>query len=256
MNVVEVNNWSEFREYFSKEHMNSYGFLFRGHADADWLLESTLTRFGKELTGGLSPEILEGKQLENFRLRIRGLRGDNPPELKDTELWSLGQHYGLCTPLLDWTDSPYIAAYFAFEQASSCNADKRSVFILDRAKLKDQLQSIREFDLEFIQPVKDENPRLIAQSGSFTKIPTAYSLEKWLEKFDLGDYLTKIVIPGACRSDVLNELRLMNIVGTTIYPDLTGAAMASNMWLEMISLNSESSVTAKAELGRLKSRFE
>lgn len=253
MNIVEVNNWSEFREYFSNNHMHSYGLIYRGHADADWLLESTLTRFGKKLSGKFSPETLEGKQLENFRLRILGLRGQNPPKLKDSELWSLGQHYGLSTPLLDWTDSPYIAVYFAFEQALICNSGKRSLFILNRSELSDKLQEMQHFDLEFIQPVNDENPRLIAQSGSFTKLPTLHSLEEWLGKLGLEHYLTKVVIPDKCRNDVLNELRLMNIIGTTIYPDLTGAAITCNMWLEMISINSE---TAKAEVDRLKKRFE
>ncbi|MPX98130.1 FRG domain-containing protein, partial [Salinivibrio sp. VYel6] len=230
MNTVHVENWSKLRDYFSKNYLDSYSHLFRGHADASWLLESTLTRLSKSVGSSFSAEVLEGKQLENFRLRIRGLRGDNPPELKNTELWSLGQHYGLATPLLDWTDSPYIAAYFAFESVQSCSSGSRAIFVLNRSILQDELKNTGNFDLEFIQPIKDENPRLIAQSGSFTKIPTSLSLEDWLQKNQLSQHLTKIIIPNESRLDALNELKLMNILGTSIYPDLTGAAVACNMW--------------------------
>jgi hypothetical protein len=56
------------------------------------------------------------KQLKNFRLSIRG-RVDNGilSDTNDEELWAIGQHHGLATPLLDWSLAPYVALFFAFE---------------------------------------------------------------------------------------------------------------------------------------------
>jgi hypothetical protein len=245
---IELRDWGHFREYVSEAFGGKIGYVFRGHADRDWTLESTLTRLGQRVSADIRLEFLDAAQLKTFRLRIRGLRGPNPQPLDDNGLWSLGQHYGLCTPLLDWTESVYVAAYFAFENPASCPSSWRTIYALNRVKLQTELSEMEEEGVEFLEPLHDDNNRITAQAGLFTKIPTGSDLESWLTQRGLEHHLTKLYLEDDNRLDAINDLRLMNITGTSIYPDLHGAAITCNMLVETVSEN--------YELGKSVSKFK
>ena len=106
-----LSKWSEFYEevsYFRKYRDYVWRGQRRGYPE--WDLKSKFDRLSKSNN---RKKILE-EHLNHFKMAIRGRRGVNPPELKDDELWALGQHFGLAAPLLDWTESPFVASYFAF----------------------------------------------------------------------------------------------------------------------------------------------
>lgn len=237
MEEIELSDWNDFKDYIACHFGGKVEYIFRGHADRKWNLESTLTRLVNNISSDMDSTLIENQQLENFRMRIRGLRGRNPAPINDQELWSLGQHYGLSTPLLDWTFSPYIAAYFAFEQSSSCYSGKRSIYALNKLDLSADVMFIKNNEFEFIEPMQDDNNRIVSQAGLFTKTPIGISLEEFLINNNLDKYLIKINIEDNSRLDAINDLQLMNIVGSTIYPDLHGAATTCNMWFETLSSN-------------------
>jgi hypothetical protein len=87
------------------------------------------------------------------------------------DIWALGQHYGLWTPLLDWTTSPYIAAYFAFDER--VDEDDRSdcyrhVYALNRS-IRRLLSPRKERCVDFVDRLRYSNPRFTRQAGIFTK---------------------------------------------------------------------------------------
>lgn len=103
-------------------------FVFRGQGDAAWILETSIDRASKrELTlppgdGGHGPnEMLmdprgnEKKMLERFRRRAHHFLNAPPKDEEILDWLALMQHHGAPTRLLDWTQSPYVALYFAVE---------------------------------------------------------------------------------------------------------------------------------------------
>lgn len=236
--------WKEFltdNQYFADD----MGFVFRGHASSSWELETTLDRLLKRLNPqGIDLDSTYEFLLKEFVHSIRARSGAKKDfNINDEELWSIGQHYGLATPLLDWSRSLYVAVFFAFENATPSESGFRSIWALNLCPFV--LDKIEEFNygknkknhFKMIDPISDENPRLIAQTGLFTRQPLKYSIVNWVKDTLPSDapYLIKINVPESERLPILRHLRIMNIHHGTLFPDIEGAAKYCNHTLELLS---------------------
>lgn len=254
IHTYRLGEWSEFHDFV--EHDVFHGsqtkrptYIWRGQRDSDWSLGTTLDRLLERLPFVPSSDELEeisNKHLQTFKLATRGRRGINPATLEDPEWWALGQHFGLATPLLDWTRSPYAAAYFAFEHLTGpAKSPYRAVYALDVKAIEEKndelaggvsLETGRLPYVQVLDSLSNENPRLVSQGGLFTRAPIATPIERWVSQAFEGlteAVLLKILIPDIDRVACLRGLDRMNISHASLFPDLAGASRATNLEFEL-----------------------
>jgi len=232
MSIYIQRKYRYFVDYLTDHSDFFQNYIFRGHRSIDYKLESTLDR---KVTDKAKVQEIRDHQLENFKRYIIGKRGVNPPTYtEENEWWALGQHNGLNTPLLDWTYSPYVATYFAFYKKEAVS-DKRVVFALDKVTVKNQIIKNSADDIEFYRPDADDNSRIISQNGLFTKSKDGKELEEWVKtQFkDVNDkpVLIKFIFPNSVRIECLKSLDTMNINHATLFPDIYGSCIYTNMKL-------------------------
>ena len=244
---VEITSWKYFHDFVRQEMLDFFNYVWRGQRDSQWTLESSLDR---QLRNNRLGSVQKTRaHLNRFKQSVRGRRGQSPVKIEDdNEWWALGQHHGLATPLLDWTESPFVALYFAFESAQRPAGRSRAIWavgslgkknkeIIDAHKTKILLPSIAEATLEFIRPFQDENARLVAQAGLFTKAPLGETVDGWVRSNFTGEsqaaHLLKISVPELGRTDCLRTLNKMNINHLSLFPDMYGSSLHCNKALEI-----------------------
>lgn len=238
-------------------------FAFRGQADANWELQSTLERVIGGRWSKENARRFETYSLDVFKSKFHIYSGlEHIPKSKLSWL-SVMQHYGVPTRLIDFTTSPYIALYFALETYDPLSKKDFSIFAIDYTAIMDlSLQHIRKADTQFQETrstlqgkqdlVFDEvvdrysydiawvtepielNARIDRQSGTFL---IAGNLEKRIESIvNLPLYesatLFKIRIPSSLYEGAYVALRKMNINSKSIYGDLAGLAKSIKMELQ------------------------
>jgi hypothetical protein len=233
--VEWLRSWDEFTDKIAKPPYQ--GWAFRGQADGTWRLMSTLARY---LNAYIEESYWESQEERIKRIfqRKAHLFLTHIPDPSDTFQWlALMQHHGAPTRLLDFTWSPYVAAFFALERSTTQGAvwavnPKRLVNVTEKLNefLKDPEAGAIGIGEPFVM-----NSRLIAQSGTFIVTREAgMAIEDIVAAYDDPEgTLVKFQLPAdLVRPDGMRALYMMNISNSTLFPDLDGLARSLAYELE------------------------
>lgn len=224
--VGEPKSWNEFKELISS--MESSKYLFRGQKEP-WRLRTTFHRGERYRMSEFT-----GKDVKQLHQRLSAITNhyfDLTVPDQNGAFFNLLQHHGYPTPLLDWSYSPYVSAFFAFRSwplGYEGEGDIR-VYIFDNEAWQGKYKQIQNLDppfphLSVMEFISIDNPRLVPQQAvtTVTNIDDieAYILEKQAK--DEIKYLRAIDIPAREREVAMRELRFMGITAGSMFPSIDG----------------------------------
>lgn len=113
--TIETRKFENFKKLMSDlddlASQNDY-YVFRGHRDASWKIESTFARH--TTTPYRSWDSIIDEMLSHFIVNALSIGTVPFPQSNRRARLEYGRHYGVPTPLIDFSWSPYVALYFAF----------------------------------------------------------------------------------------------------------------------------------------------
>jgi FRG domain len=226
-------NWEEFKIHIASIIKDGREFFFRGQSTNKHRLNSSFHR--ERRYDLLRYATNDCEQLVQHVNAVSGRQYNLKDASEFGALLSLAQHHGFPTPLLDWSKSPYIAAFFAFENRSKHHGDRDNprVYIFDAAKwqtettqvcnLADPRPSItpREF-------IPSNNPRHLPQQSVHT-YSNIEDIEGWIRRIEKQcgrQYLTIIDIERSQRRFAMKDLAYMGVTAAALFPGLDGVCGA------------------------------
>jgi FRG domain len=241
--TVPIDSWNHFIDHLRSSSYDVGDYFYRGQGDPTWGLVPTLQR---KLSYPIATRDIYTNEmyayLRAFRDHAHGLIGfpDGLPTLDP--LLTLGRHHGLVTPLLDWTRSPHIAAFFALSEDVARNANMPLDADPDPTRGRGGPATVAIWryqirgdgsvgnELTIYTEVRFPNVRQKAQSAAYMHLDTHEyrSVEDLLIDRGRAMNLEKWVVSVPDVREAIADLALMNIHIGTMFPDLLHAAQHAN----------------------------
>jgi len=219
-------------------HFDNRTLWWRGQASIGWKVHPSLYHKGMAAN--------EANMAVRF-LNYARVRHREVPDSQDGPAWLfLMQHYGLPTRLLDWTESPLIAAHFAVRELESLEHDGVVWGLLPTLlnKYQSETEGIFGVSNKMVRPIFDDawkrtpsekgqaevlaigaqhvDVRQMVQSSEFTVHATSRPIE---ELPNADRFVVRVKIPSAAKRGMQQALKLLHIKDSYLFPDLEHLAM-------------------------------
>lgn len=249
MEERSLETWAQFEETVEdirREHVLSADqdrspLLFRGQENSCWSLRTTLDRWRERMPFGDYYRIIDRIQPQIESLTRTEWPIPPYPEVEratqDYDQFSKEllcgrcpgyaymaylRHHGFPSPLLDWTRSPYIAAFFAFSKANEDSQGRVAVYVLSGMKLR--LSGNRMPVLYRYGPYVRTHRRHVLQQSEYTLctgFDDTWYFERYDTIFDPGhrqqSVCWKITLPATERLKALNSLDERNLNAFSLF---------------------------------------
>jgi len=218
MKEIEIRNFTELHGVIEK--YNARTVIYRGVKSVTYPLLPKIGRIAPPDAIG-SRERNEQEILRLFKERAFQYLDFTPTS--DWDWLALGQQYGLPTRLLDWTDNPLVACFFAVDEASDEAGviyayHNESYITVEKHPDPFKYKEVGKFIPKHL------TQRITTQGGLFTIHPNPY------KPFESDD-MEKIIIPNRIRSGLKETLNKYGVDRFSLFPSLDGLA-AHIEWLQ------------------------
>jgi hypothetical protein len=244
MDIIELITFEEFEkevtnllEDLKRKHAErSFSvspLLFRGQSSNCWPLKTTIERYSSRqyslkdywnIMKRIKPSV-QSHIGRAWDFKDEYTEQEDPRQPQGYDFMVYLRHQGFPSPLLDWTRSPYVAAFFAFQSIPTDEKDKVAIYSFIEYYEGLKIGSIGEATIIGCEPYVTTHQRHFSQQSEYTycwksvngkKVYCGH--EEALQRNDpRQDVLKKFVIPVSERTKFLEKLSLMNITAYSLF---------------------------------------